>query len=418
MSNYIKKIGIKSKIAFQKSLNTNFNKKNLVLENFNSLIRKEKNLILKKNNEDLILAKKNRLKENFVDRLFLDAKRIENIRHSINEIIKLKDPIGKIVSSWKRPNGMLIQKVSIPIGVIGIIFESRPNVVCDVSSLCFKSGNAAILRGGSESINSNKILADLFQDSLVKKGYDKNCIQLIENQNKKLVNFLLKNMTNYIDLIIPRGGKKLVKKVQSYSKVPILGHLEGICHIYIHEDADLKKSINVVLNSKLRRTTNCGALETLLINEKILKKFCEPILNSLINKNCKIIGDDKIIKNFSGKIKLAKEKDWKTEYLAPIISIKAVKNLEEAISHINKFGTMHTDSIITKNIKVAKKFLNGVNSAIAMHNVSTQFADGGEFGFGAEVGISTSKLHARGPVGLNQLTTYKYFIKGNGQIRD
>ena len=417
MSKYLINIGSKSRFAFQKSLFANENKKNLVLKNFNKLLKAESTIILKKNLKDLKIANQKKLKDNMIDRLVLNGKRIDNIRHSINEIIKLKDPVGKVLSSWKRPNGLLIKKVSIPIGVIGIIFESRPNVACDVSSLCFKSGNTAILRGGSESLNSNSILTDLFRESLKKSGFNKDCIQLIKNQDKKLVDFFLSKMANYVDIIIPRGGKNLVKKIQAKSKVPTIGHLEGICHIFVDKEADLKISTKIINNAKLRKTSSCGALETLLIDKKIINLFCTPILDKLVKNGCTIIGDKTVINNYKGKVLLANESDWSKEYLAPIISVKCVDGVDQAINHINKYGTMHTDSIITKNKKTAKKFLDKINSAIALHNASTQFADGGEFGFGAEVGISTNKLHPRGPVGLEQLTTYKYKLYGNGQIR-
>tara|TARA_B100000686_G_C16758102_1_gene956897 strand:+ start:846 stop:2102 length:1257 start_codon:yes stop_codon:yes gene_type:complete len=417
MSKYLKTIGLKSRCAFQQSLSVDGSKKNLVLKKFNTLLKTECNVILKKNYSDLKIANKKKLKDNMIDRLTLNKKRIDSIRHSINEIIKFKDPVGRIIASWKRPNGLLIKKISIPIGVIGVIFESRPNVACDVSALCFKSGNTAILRGGSESLNSNSIFIDLFRESLKKSGFSKNCVQLIKNQDRKLVDFFLSRMTNYVDVIIPRGGKSLVKKVQTKSKVPTIGHLEGVCHIYVDKEADLKVSTEVINNSKLRKTSSCGALETLLIDKNIINTFCKPILDNLIKNGCKIIGDKNIINNYDGKVALAKESDWKKEYLASTISVKCVDGVDEAINHINKYGTMHTDSIITKNKKTAKKFLDKINSSIALHNASTQFADGGEFGFGAEVGISTGKLHPRGPVGLEQLTSYKYKLYGNGQIR-
>ena len=417
MSKYLINIGLRSRIAFQKSLSGSENKKNLVLKHFNKLLKREMTSILTNNKKDLKIAWKNKLRDNMIDRLILNKDRIENIRNSVNQIIKFKDPVGKVLSAWKRPNGLLIKKISIPIGVIGVIFESRPNVACDVSTLCFKSGNVAILRGGSESINSNKILIELFRESLNKVGFSKDCIQLIQNQDKKLVNFFLGKMTNYIDVIIPRGGKNLVKKVREKSRIPTIGHLEGICHIFVDKDADLKISTKVINNAKLRKTSSCGALETLLIDKKIINYFCNPILDELVKNGCTLIGDKTVINNYKGKVFLANKSDWSKEYLAPIISVKSVNGVEEAIDHINKYGTMHTDSIITNNKNTAKKFLDKVNSSIALHNASTQFADGGEFGFGAEIGISTNKLHPRGPVGLEQLTTYKYKIYGNGQIR-
>ena len=332
-------------------------------------------------------------------------------------IIKLKDPTNIVLEKWNRPNGLNISKISIPIGIIGIIYESRPNVTSDVASLCFKSGNAVILKGGKEAFCSNKILSKLFRDSLKKNNVDKNFVQFISNKNRNVVDFLLKKMNKYVDVIIPRGGKNLVKKVQTLSNLPIIGHLEGICHTFVDKDANLKISKKIVLNAKLRDTAICGATETILIHEKILKQSCNSILKNLEDNGCKIIGDKQTRKFYKGKISKASNKDWSKEYLSPIVSVKSVKNLNEAIKHINKYGTKHTDSIITKNKITAKKFLTGVNSSIVMHNTSTQFADGGEFGFGGEVGISTNTLPPRGPVGLNQLVSYKYQITSNGKTR-
>ena len=304
-----------------------------------------------------------------------------------------------------------------PIGVIGVIYESRPNVTSDIASLCFKSGNAVILKGGSEAINTNKILAKLFRKALKENKIDKNFIQLIESKNRKYVDHMLSKMKSYIDVIIPRGGKNLVKRVQDLSNVPIIGHLEGICHTFVDKDADLKTAINIIYNAKLRNTSICGATETVLLHSKIIKKFCNPILKKLEENNCKIYGDNLLRKNYNGKIYPAKEKNWSTEYLSAKISVKSVKNFNEAIKHINKYGTMHTDAIITKNNSTAKKFLKNIKSSIAMLNTSTQFADGGEFGFGGEVGISTNTLPPRGPVGLKQLVSYKYEVTSKGQIR-
>ena len=287
-----------------------------------------------------------------------------------------------------------------------------------MSALCFKSGNCAILRGGSEAFNSNKILSDLFRTSLNNDGIDKNCVQYIEDKNRNIVNYLLSNMTKYIDVIVPRGGKELVKKVQRLSRIHVIGHLEGLCHIYVDKDADVNMATKIVANAKMRRTSICGAVETLLIDKRKLTKFSIPIINKLLSLGCEIIVDKEINKMFNNKFKLATELDWRTEYLDAKISIKSVNGVDEAKNHILKYGTMHTDSIITNNAKTAKKFLNGVNSAIAMHNVSTQFADGGEFGFGGEIGISTNKLPPRGPVGINQLTSYKYIVSGKGIIRN
>ena len=307
--------------------------------------------------------------------------------------------------------------MSTSIGVIGIIYESRPNVTADVASLCLKSSNCAILRGGSEAFNSNQILSSLFRKALKKNKIDINCLQFVQNKNRKVVDFLLSKMNKYVDVIVPRGGKGLVAKVQKYSNVHVIGHLEGICHIYLDQESNLGNAIKVILNAKMRRTSICGALETLLINDKILNSKGKKVINELVKSGCEVIVDKKINKLYKNNFKLAKNIDWKKEYLDAKLSIKSVKDVKEAVSHILKYGTMHTDCIISNNKKNITFFLKNVNSSIAMHNVSTQFADGGEFGFGGEIGISTNKLPPRGPVGLNQLTSYKYIVQGNGVIR-
>ena len=409
-------IGIRARKASEYKVTTEV--KNKVLNDYAKLIKNEKKFIINQNSKDINYARKKGLKENLIKRLHLNENKLDGIINSILKIAKLKDPIDKTLEKWKRPNGLNIKRVSIPIGVIGVIYESRPNVTSDVASLCFKSGNVVILKGGSEAINSNKALAKLFRKALKKNKVDENFIQFIDSKQRKLVDIMLSKMKKYIDVIIPRGGKNLVKKVLELSKVPIIGHLEGLCHTYIDKDAELKMAKEVVYNAKLRNTSICGATETILIHKNIVKKFSNPILEELENSGCKIIGD-KILKSYyNGQVYPAKEKDWSTEYLSSIVSVKVVKNSEEAIKHINKYGTMHTDSIITKNKKTAKYFLKNVKSSIAMHNTSTQFADGGEFGFGGEVGISTNTLPPRGPVGLNQLISYKYEITSNGKIRN
>tara|TARA_B100000965_G_scaffold118973_1_gene98132 strand:+ start:893 stop:2143 length:1251 start_codon:yes stop_codon:yes gene_type:complete len=415
MSKYIKLIGKKAKKALENKVDSRT--KNKVLKNYLFLLKKNKKKILKENKKDVKFAKKNKLKTNLIDRLMLTSKKLESIKKSVKDIIKLGDPIDKILENWKRPNGLNIKKISTPIGVIGVIYESRPNVTSDISSLCFKSGNAVILRGGSEAINTNKILSSLFRKSLMANKINPDFVQFINDKNRKIVDFLLAKMTDEIDVIIPRGGKGLVKKVQAKSKLPIIGHLEGICHTYIDKDADLKMATKVLHNAKLRNTSICGATETVLFHKKIIKKFCNTVLKNLQNSNCKIIGDNFIRKFFKGKIYKAKDKDWSTEYLSATISAKSVNSCDQAIEHINKYGTSHTESIITKNKKTAKKFIKNVDSSIVMHNTSTQFADGGEFGFGGEVGISTNSLPPRGPVGLNQLISYKYEVHGKGHIR-
>ncbi|MDC0981990.1 glutamate-5-semialdehyde dehydrogenase [Candidatus Pelagibacter sp.] len=415
MSKIMKLIGIKSRKASERKVD--INTKNKVLNFYAKLLDKEKKLILRENLKDVKFAKNKGIKENLINRLEINEIKLKNISDSINKISKLKDPVNVTLKKWSRPNGLNIKRVTIPIGVIGVIFESRPNVTSDVAGLCFKSGNAVILKGGSEAINTNKILVKLFRLALKKNNVDENYIQFVDSKNRKMVDIMLSKMEKYIDVIIPRGGKNLVKRVQEFSTVPIIGHLEGICHTFIDKDAEFKMASNIVYNAKLRNTAICGATETILLHEKIVKKFCNPILKKLEDENCKIYGDNILRKYYKGKVYPAKEKDWSTEYLTAAVSVKVVKSSEEAINHINRYGTMHTDSIITKNKKTANKFLKNVKSSIAMHNTSTQFADGGEFGFGGEVGISTNTLPPRGPVGLEQLVSYKYEISSKGKIR-
>ena len=410
---YLENIGKNAKKAFKDLRTVKHTKIKNVLENYNKALLANKKKIIKENLKDIKSVKRKHL----VDRLILNDKRIESIRYSINQIAKFKDPIGQVLEQWKRPNKLKIKKVSTPIGVIGVIYESRPNVTADVAALCFKSGNCSILRGGSEAFNSNKLLANLFRDVLQKNKVNKNCVQFIENKNRKIVDNLLSKMSAYIDVIVPRGGKGLVSKVQKFSNVHVIGHLEGLCHIYLDKTANINMAKKLIINAKMRRTSICGAVETLLIDEKAINSHAKEIIQSLINSGCEVRVDSKINKLFRGKLKKASEKDWRTEYLDSIISIKSVRNIKEGVEHILKYGTMHTDSIITDNKKNAQIFLNGVNSSIAMHNVSTQFADGGEFGFGGEIGISTNKLPPRGPVGINQLTSYKYLVSGKGIIR-
>ena len=408
-------IGKKSKSALAHRVDTK--KKNKVLIDYCSLIKKNQKLILSANKKDVNRSISKGVKKNLIERLILNEKKIDNIISSIKSVIKLKDPTNRVLEKWNRPNGLNISKISIPIGIIAIIYESRPNVTSDVASLCFKSGNPVILRGGSEAFFSNKILSKLFRDSLKKNNINENFVQFIDSTNRNIVDYLLSKMDKYVDVVIPRGGKNLVKKVQKLSNLPVIGHLEGVCHTYVDKNANLNTAKKIIFNAKLRNTAICGATETILVHQKILKKSCNIILKHLEDHGCKIIGDNRVKKNYKGKIIRATNKDWSKEYLSATVSVKCVRDIDDAINHINKYGTMHTDSIITMNKKSAKKFLNEVKSSIAMHNTSTQFADGGEFGFGGEVGISTNKLPPRGPVGLNQLVSYKYQISSNGRIR-
>ena len=416
MKDYLLKLGKQAKKASNNTIKSK--KKDKVLQDYCNLIFKYQLNIIRENKKDLKLAKNKRLKENLIKRLLIDKKIISQIINSIKTIIKFKDPVDRVLESWKRPNGLKISKVTTSIGVVAVIYESRPNVTSDIASLCFKSGNPVILKGGSEAYHSNKIFTNLFKKALQKNSVDHNHVQFIDYKNRKVVDYLLTKMVKYINVIIPRGGRSLVKKVQDLSKIPVIGHLEGVCHTYIDKNADLSMAKKITLNAKLRNTSICGATETILIHQSLLKKFCNPVLSNLEDNGCKIIGDNKVRQFYKRKIKIAKKSDWAKEYLSPIVSVKSVKNIDDAISHVNKYGTMHTDAIITKNLKSAKKFLKEVKSSIAMHNTSTQFADGGEFGFGGEVGISTNTLPPRGPVGLNQLVSYKYQVSSNGKIRN
>ena len=411
----LKKIGKNSIISQKEIASAAHEKRNAVLKLSSEIISKNTNKIIAANKEDLLLANKAGLKESYIDRLLLDSKRISAIAESLISISTLPDPLTGKITKWERPNGLIISKQPTPLGVLGIIYESRPNVTVDAAALCIKSGNSVILRCGSDSYNSCYILSELIRDALQQCNFSKDIIQLIPSKDREAVDFMLK-MSNVIDVIIPRGGKSLVEKVQKNARVPVFSHLEGICHIYVDQFAELEKSCSVVINGKMRRTGICGATETLLVNEHIAKKFLPKICSELNEKGCKIVGDE-VTKSIVPYIDLAIEEDWSTEYLAPKISIKVVGDVYDAIEHIQKFGTQHTDAIMTENEEIAKVFTNAVDSAIVLVNASTQFADGGEFGLGAEIGISTGKLHARGPVGAAQLTSFKYVVHGNGQIR-
>ena len=411
----LKKIGKNSIISQKEIASAAHENRNAVLKLSSEIISKNTKKIIEANKEDLLLANKAGLKESYIDRLLLDSKRISAIAESLISISTLPDPLSGKITKWERPNGLIISKQPTPLGVLGIIYESRPNVTVDAAALCIKSGNSVILRCGSDSYNSCYILSELIRDALQQCNLSKDIIQLIPSKDREAVDYMLK-MSNVIDVIIPRGGKSLVEKVQKNARVPVFSHLEGICHIYVDQFAELEKSCSVVINGKMRRTGICGATETLLVNEHIAKKFLPKICSELNEKGCKIVGDE-LTKSIVPYIDLAIEEDWSTEYLAPKISIKVVGDVYDAIEHIQKFGTQHTDAIMTENEEIAKVFTNAVDSAIVLVNASTQFADGGEFGLGAEIGISTGKLHARGPVGAAQLTSFKYVVHGNGQIR-
>ena len=389
--------------------------KNQVLIDAAQNIKKNKESIIQANIKD-INEHKNKLSPALLDRLMLDSNRIDSICSGLIDISKLEDPVGKILDDWSRPNGLKIQKVSIPLGVIGVIYESRPNVAADAAALCLKSGNTLILRGGKESYNSSAKIITLIKESMTKFGIPDGALQNIPTIDRAAVGVLLK-MDKYVDVIIPRGGRSLIERVSADSRVHVIKHLDGICHTYIHKSSNPLISERVVLNAKMRRPGICGATETVLCDSEVLESHIPNLIKALRDLGCEIRGDENI-KKIDPEIILAKQEDWSTEYLDKIISIKLINNgVKEAVEHVNHFGSGHTDAIISEDKDVAEYFLNNVDSGIVMHNTSTQFADGGEFGMGAEIGISTSKVHARGPVGVAQLTSFKYKVRGKGQVR-
>ncbi len=408
-------MGKAAKAAAYSLANVSTEQKNMTLLAAARFIRADKAVILAANKKDMTIAEERGLGGAMLDRLLLDDQRIEDIAASLVAIAELPDPVGDVMAQWDRPNGLNISRVRVPLGVIGIIYESRPNVTSDAGALCLKSGNAAILRGGSESAKSSRAIHACLTQGLAEAGLSPDCIQLIPTQDRSAVGELL-GLVGYVDIIVPRGGKSLIERVQNDSRVPVMAHLDGICHVYVDKDADLEKAVAITLNAKMRRTGVCGAAETLLIDEAALNSHLPAIIDALKTSGCELRGDKKVVL-LDETIIAAKEEDWDTEYLEAILSLKTVKGVDGAIQHIARHSSHHTDCIITENAETAEKFLTEVDSAIVMHNSSTQFADGGEFGMGAEIGISTGKIHARGPVGLEQLTSYKYQVRGNGQTR-
>jgi len=390
--------------------------KNAALEAAAQALRRRRDEILAANAQDLEVARTRGLAAAMVDRLALDAARVEAMARGVEEIARLPDPVGTVLAEWERPNGLRIQRVRVPLGVIGIIYESRPNVTCDAGALCLKSGNAAILRGGSESHRSSTAIHACLGDGLRAAGLPEACIQLVPTTDRAAVGYMLAGMTDWIDVIVPRGGKSLVARVQQEARVPVIGHLEGNCHVYVDRAADLNMARAIVLNAKLRRTGICGAAETLLVDEACVETHLAPLVRALLDAGCEVRGDATVC-TVDPRVRPATEDDWYTEYLDAVIAAKVVAGVDDAIAHIARYGSAHTESIVTEDPLSAEKFLSNVDSAIVLHNASTQFADGGEFGMGAEIGISTDRFHARGPVGVEQLTSYKYVVRGTGQVR-
>jgi glutamate-5-semialdehyde dehydrogenase len=390
--------------------------KNLALAAAAAAIRERAGQISEANSRDLSAARAARLTGARLERLAVDERRIEAMARGLEDIMALPDPVGAIAAEWQRPNGLRIQRVRVPLGVIGIIYESRPNVTADAGALCLKSGNAVILRGGSESRHSNTVIHGCLVEGLIAAGLPRESIQLVPTTERAAVGYMLAGMTEYLDVIVPRGGKSLVARVQQEARVPVIGHLEGNCHVYVDRDADVRMAQTISLNAKMRRTGICGAAETLLVDRGCVETHLRPIVRALLDAGCEVRGDAAVCK-VDERVRAASEEDWYTEYLDAIIAARVVDGVEGAIAHIAKYGSAHTESIVTDNAATAERFLQRVDSAIVLHNASTQFADGAEFGMGAEIGISTDRFHARGPVGVEQLTSYKYVVRGSGQIR-
>ena len=413
----LNKIGLNAKSASAILNTATSDQKNKFFDFAISSIKENAASILSANQLDIKAAKDNKKDEAFVDRLALDKSRIKGICDALAEIKSFQDPVGRVLASWDRPNGLNISRVTTPLGVIGLIFESRPNVAADAGGLCLKSGNAVILRSGKDGLRSATAIVNSLQDALKLSGLPEECIQIVPSESREAATMMLEGLNGSIDVIVPRGGKSLVAEVERSAKVPVFGHLEGICHIYVDAEAEEDKALSICLNAKMRRTGICGAVETILINEKIISSFVPKLVALLSDAGCEIRCCENTI-GYDDRAMLASDDDWSKEYLAPIVSVKSVADIDEAITHIENYGTGHTESVISENKEVQSKFTHSVDSAIVMINASTQFADGGEFGLGGEIGIATGKFHARGPVGVDQLTSFKYIVKGNGHIRD
>lgn len=390
--------------------------KNRALLGAAAALRAAREAILAANAEDMREARSRGLGAAMLDRLALDPKRVEAMAAGLEQVAALPDPIGTVLARWTRPNGLVIERVRVPLGVIGIIYESRPNVTADAGALCLKSGNAAILRGGSESLRSSSVIHACLVQGLRTAGLPEAAIQLVPTSDRAAVGQMLSAMQEYLDVLVPRGGKSLVARVQREARVPVIGHLEGNCHVYVDRDAELDMARKVTLNAKMRRTGICGAAETLLVDRAAPAGYLRALIEDLLAAGCEVRGDE-LVQAVDARVKPASEADWSTEYLDAIIAARVVDGVDAAIEHIGRYGSSHTDAIITAREETAQRFLTRVDSAIVLHNASTQFADGGEFGMGAEIGISTDRFHARGPVGVEQLTSYKYVVHGSGQVR-
>ncbi|MFQ5971982.1 MAG: glutamate-5-semialdehyde dehydrogenase [Alphaproteobacteria bacterium] len=408
-------LGRRARAAARQLAQASSEAKSRALEAAAQAVRARRDEILAANADDMARARARGTKGSFLDRLMLDEQRIEAMAKGLEDIAALPDPVGEVTGSWKRPSGLEITRVRVPLGVVGIIYESRPNVTADAGALCLKAGNATILRGGSESFGSSGAIRACLEDGLRAAGLPETAVQSPPTTDRAAVGIMLR-MTDTIDVIVPRGGKSLIERIQRESRIPVFAHLEGICHTYVEATSDPEMARRIVLNAKMRRTGICGATETVLIDRRSLATHLPPIVDALAEAGCEVRGDDEA-RTADTRVVPASTEDWSTEYLDAIVSVRVVGGVGEAVEHVNTYGSNHTDAIITEDPKAAERFLNEVDSGIVMHNTSTQFADGGEFGMGAEIGISTGKLHARGPVGAEQLTSYKYVVRGSGQVR-
>lgn len=409
-------MGAQAKASAQVLATADTESKNKVLIIAAEMLWQRREEILSANEKDMKLAKANGISAAFLDRLKLDETRIQGMIDGLKAIADLKDPVGDVISQWERPNGLDISRVRTPLGVIGVIFESRPNVTADAGALCLKSGNAVILRGGSDSYHSSRAIHGCLVEGLKQANLPEHAIQIIPTTDRAAVGEMLTGLDGCIDVIVPRGGRSLVERVQNDARVPVFAHLEGLCHVYVDKSADLNMAIDLVVNAKMRRTGICGSAETLLIDKAVADTHLVPILEALRTTKCEIRGSDEVVSLFADA-NLASEEDWTTEYLDAIISAKLVDGIEGAVQHIRKYSSSHTECVIAEDANVVEQFFNEIDSAILLHNASTQFADGGEFGMGAEIGIATGKMHARGPVGVEQLTSFKYLVRGKGQTR-
>ncbi len=410
------KMAAQAKAASKILARASANHRSLAIEAIADALNRQKDEILRANKQDLEQASANKVSAAFIDRMSLSPQRLDAVVQTLRDIALQLDPVGREMESWVQPNGLQFSKISVPLGVIGIIYESRPNVTADAAALCLRSGNAVILRGGSDALASSRAIFAAIQEGLRATDMPEGAVQLVDHTDRSAVGFMLQGLKGQLDLVIPRGGKSLVSRIQRDARVPVLSHLDGICHVYVHKDANPEMAVQVVLNSKMRRVGICGAAECLLVDDECAAEILPKIVDALHDAGCELRADD-AARKIDTRMKTASADDWGREFLAPILAVRLVRDLDEAVAFIEKYGSGHTDAIITDNQQLARQFQAQVDSAIVLHNASTQFADGGEFGFGAEIGIATGKLHARGPVGAMQLTSYKYLVSGNGQKR-